>query len=118
MPLPPPGRSINRSKPAHAASIPSSAMVAPFIVPRRTSSITAATTSAPTTAATRGASPLWAWLVSAVAGNQKGYRNAAAPTATISEYTAIGRRCAAMPVRGGGATRVIGGPTRRRLPRR
>ena len=47
-------------------------MVAPFIVPRRTSSITAATTSAPTTAATSGASPLWAWLVSAVAGSQNG----------------------------------------------
>ena len=68
IPLPPPGRSISRSSPAHAASMPSSAIVAPFIVPRRTSSITAATTSAPTSAAMSGASPLCAWLVSAVAG--------------------------------------------------
>ena len=72
IPLPPPGRSMRRSSPAHAESMPSSATVAPFIVPRRTSSITAATTSAPTSAATSGASPLWAWLVSAVAGSQNG----------------------------------------------
>jgi hypothetical protein len=52
--------------------MPSSAIVAPFMVPRRTSSITAATTSAPTAAATSGASPLCAWLVSAVAGSQNG----------------------------------------------
>ena len=72
MPLPPPGRSMSRRRPAHAASMPSSAIVAPFMVPRRTSSITAATTSAPTAAATSGASPLCAWLVSAVAGSQNG----------------------------------------------
>ena len=48
------------------------ATVAPFIVPRRTSSDTATTTSAPTSAATSGASPLWAWLGSAVAGSQNG----------------------------------------------
>ena len=72
MPLPPPGRSIRRSRPAHAASMPSNATVAPFIVPRRSSSITATITSAPTSAATSGASPLWAWSVSAVAGSQNG----------------------------------------------
>ena len=72
MPLPPPGRSNRRSRPAHADSIPSIATVAPFIVPRRTSSATATITSAPTSAATSGASPLWAWLESAVDGSQNG----------------------------------------------
>ena len=46
MPLPPPGRARSRSNPAIAASTPSSATVAPVIVPWRTSSATAATTSA------------------------------------------------------------------------
>ena len=58
--------------------------MAPFIVPRRTSSATATITSAPTSAATSGASPLCASLENAVAGNQNGYRNAAAPTTTMS----------------------------------
>ena len=72
MPLPPPGRSMSRKRPATAASMPRIATVAPFIVPRRTSSITAAITSAPTSAATSGASPLWAWLGNVVDGNQNG----------------------------------------------
>ncbi len=72
MPLPPPGRSMSRSRPATAESMPRIATVAPFIVPRRTSSITAAITSAPTSAATRGASPLCAWLGSVDDGNQNG----------------------------------------------
>ena len=41
MPLPPPGRSRGASRPAIADSTPRSATVAPFIVPRRTSSVTA-----------------------------------------------------------------------------
>ncbi len=52
--------------------MPSTATVAPFMVPRRTSSVTAATASAPTSAATSGASPAWAWFGRAWAGSQNG----------------------------------------------
>ncbi len=72
IPLPPPGRSNRRRRPADADSIPRIATVAPFIVPRRTSNATATITSAPTNAATSGASPLCAWLENAVAGSQNG----------------------------------------------
>ena len=60
IPLPPPGSPSRRSSPALAARTPRIATDAPVIVPRRTSIAIAATTSPPTTAATRGASPAWA----------------------------------------------------------
>ena len=72
IPLPPPGSPSRRSSPALAARTPRIATDAPVIVPRRTSIAIAATTSPPTTAATRGASPAWAALGSAVPGSQNG----------------------------------------------
>jgi hypothetical protein len=61
-----------RRSAALAPSTPSRAMVAPFIVPRRTSSTIPTTASAPTTAASSGASPAWAWVSRAWWGSQKG----------------------------------------------
>ena len=73
IPLPPPSRPSSRSKPAargeHARG---SRPIAPVIVPRRTSSAIATTTSPPTIAATSGASPECAAFGSAVLGSQNG----------------------------------------------
>ena len=67
-----PGRSTSRSKPAIAESTPRIATVAPFIVPRRTSSASAITTSAPIAAAHIGASPPCACATNELDGIQKG----------------------------------------------
>ena len=98
IPLPPSGRETSRSSPPVAASTPSTATVIPVIVPRRNSSASAVSASAPMIPAQSGASPLWARFGTDSAGNQNGYRNAAAPTIATRTYTSAGRNRATTPL--------------------
>ena len=82
------GKVESRSSPATAESIPRIATVAPFIVPRRTSSITAATTSTPTSARRSAARRRCAPGSEHGAGQpERVEERGRSPTTTMSTYT-------------------------------